>query len=161
MSAGRSGSPWRHWQVERADHGVLESIVSFARAAEIRRGHAPDEFERLVEVSGAIAKCLGLSPSDVARIEMAARLRDIGLIPLEDGTDADRAVEPDERLGEFEIHPKLSVDLLGSAAFTKDLCRSYCTTMSDGMAMGIPTDSRARQSRSAREFLPWPNSISC
>lgn len=84
-----------------------EALAPFVTALDVRRPGAGESSRLAAGAAGAIAAAVGLRPSFVDKVVMAARLRDVGLLALEDKPPAivrrDHAVASASVLGEVSF----------------------------------------------------------
>jgi PAS domain S-box-containing protein/putative nucleotidyltransferase with HDIG domain len=66
----------------RAEHTLDGVVATLARVVEQRDPYTAGHQQRVAELAGAIARELGLADHDVAGIEMASRIHDIGKIAI-------------------------------------------------------------------------------
>ena len=98
----------------RANQSLIEAIVEFAKAAELKDHYSQENIEWGVIYSVKIARSLGLSEENVEAIRLAAILHDLGKI----GISQDILGKP-SRLNESEMekiktHPMIGIDIVGS-----------------------------------------------
>ena len=71
-------------RTQELEHSQLEMLVRLARAAEYRDDDSGEHTWRIAQLSGAVARRMGLPPNMVEMIMRAARLHDVGKITVPD-----------------------------------------------------------------------------
>lgn len=99
---------------EKLDRRTRESMKAFSTAVELRFPSREGLSNRVVTLSQELGKRSGLSRSELKRLEIAARLRDIGLCaipyrlinekPMRDWTEEER--------GLYDRHPEIGAAML-------------------------------------------------
>lgn len=107
---GRVG-PDARMSAQRLAEGMLSVFMLLIDAHETMERLAPGHSKRVARLARAMADAAGMSPQHAAWLELAARLQDIGHIPLQLPLGDAAPLAPDVRrtLG---THPKLSGQIL-------------------------------------------------
>lgn len=116
-------------RTQELEHSQLEMLVRLARAAEYRDDDTGEHTWRIAQLSGAIARRLGLAPHRVEMLMRAARLHDVGKITVPD----DILLKPGNLTSdEFAVirgHAKAGAELLsGSRSPTIRMAESIALT---------------------------------
>jgi len=140
-------------RTQQLEHSQLEMLVRLARAAEYRDDDTGEHTWRIAQLSGAIARRLGLPPARVEMIMRAARLHDVGKITVPDRILLKPGGLTDEEFQVVRGHAKAGAELLsGSRSPTIRMAESIALTHHerwDGAGYpqglsgeGIPLESR-------------------
>ena len=92
----------------------LQVLYRLARAAEYRDDDTGQHTRRVGRSSAAIARALGLSASEVRRLEMAAPLHDVGKIGIPDSILLSVSKLSEEEFEVMKTHCVIGADLLAS-----------------------------------------------
>jgi len=109
---------------KRNDQHVLESIESLVRALEARDTYTRGHSDRVNRYSLAIGQRLGLSAPELAILNHASLLHDIGKIGVYDRILLKPKALTKEEFSIMKSHPVLGAEILESVSFFK---RTYST----------------------------------
>lgn len=95
-----------------AETPELAAMLALVRTVDARGVGSPEHSRRVAHLAGIAARQLGLPPSKVQRIELAASLHDIGTIAVPEAILRKRGpLTADERI-EIRRHPQIGADIL-------------------------------------------------
>jgi diguanylate cyclase (GGDEF)-like protein len=100
-------------QVERTSPR-LASLVSLAEAVDRRKG-SPANSRRVAYVAEELARRMNLPEEEVARVRIAALLRDVGEVGVAESILNKPAPLTDEEWRELERHPEIGARIVGAA----------------------------------------------
>jgi diguanylate cyclase (GGDEF)-like protein len=100
-------------QVERTSPR-LASLVSLAEAVDRRKG-SPANSRRVAYFAEELARSLNLPEEDVERVRIAALLRDVGEVGVEESVLHKEGPLNDEDWRELERHPEIGARIVGAA----------------------------------------------
>ncbi|HET6498473.1 MAG TPA: HD domain-containing phosphohydrolase [Coriobacteriia bacterium] len=105
----------------RATDIYFETLMAFATAIESKDPYADGQTERVVRHVADVARELGLEPSDIRTLELAAILRDIGMPSGCEDTYASReSLSPVER-NLITLHPVIAAEILNQAPALREV----------------------------------------
>lgn len=93
---------------------LVESIRALAAAIDAKSPYTRGHSERVSKYSVAIARRLGLRPSEIRNVEIAALLHDVGKIGIEDAILQKPDVLTEEEFGQMRRHPLKGAAIVGS-----------------------------------------------
>lgn len=103
-------------------HSGREAIVrSLAAAVDIRDGYTHTHSNLVSELAAAVAKRLGLTSDEVARVSVGALLHDVGKIGIPDAVLAKEGALSEEEWGCIHEHPALGKEILAQAPELMDI----------------------------------------
>ena len=140
---------------ERVAETYHSMVRSLALALEARDGYTGEHSDAVEGLALAVAVRLGLDPAQVADVQSAALLHDIGKIGV-----PDRVLHKPGRLDEAEWalmhqHPAIAERIRARCPASTPSPPPCATRTRAGTAAAIPTVSRARRSHSPRGSC-WP-----
>lgn len=107
------------WAISEAESLYLDSLKALALALETKDPYATGGTERVVDLTVAIARFMGLSRDDLLALEIAALLHDIGMTAVGEATGANpRPLTTVER-GLLKMHPSIAAEILETAPALK------------------------------------------
>jgi HD-GYP domain-containing protein (c-di-GMP phosphodiesterase class II) len=93
-------------------HDAMRALERMAEEVDRRDPYTFNHSQRVAIYTHAIARKLGLSPSEIGLLELAAKVHDVGKIRIPDSILLKPgALEPDERRV-MQTHPRLGYDIL-------------------------------------------------
>lgn len=102
-------------RTQELEHSQLEMLVRLARAAEYRDDDSGEHTWRIAQVSGAIARRMGLPPARVEMIMRAARLHDVGKITVPDHILLKPGGLTEDEFRVIRAHAKAGAELLSGS----------------------------------------------
>jgi len=116
-------------RTQELEHSQLEMLVRLARAAEYRDDDTGEHTWRIAQLSGAIARRMGLPASRVEMLMRAARLHDVGKITVPDHILLKPGGLSEEEFAVVRGHAKAGAELLsGSRSATIRMAESIALT---------------------------------
>lgn len=116
-------------RTQELEHSQLEMLVRLARAAEYRDDDTGEHTWRIAQVSGAIARRMGLPASRVEMLMRAARLHDVGKITVPDHILLKPGGLSEDEFAVVRGHAKAGAELLsGSRSATIRMAESIALT---------------------------------
>jgi diguanylate cyclase (GGDEF)-like protein len=99
---------------KRANQGLIETTLAFAKTVEAKDHYTADHTEKTVYYATGIAQDLHMSKENIELIKQAAILHDLGKIGIkEEILDKKSALTKDE-FEEIKKHPQIAVDIIRS-----------------------------------------------
>ena len=103
------------------EHANMATVAALAAAVDAKDPYTQGHSQRVSHYAVALAEALGLPPQDVARIQLAGQLHDVGKIGVPDAilTKAGR-LAPDEYLA-IQDHPAIGERMLAGVPFLREI----------------------------------------
>src|SRR5690606_21326740 len=140
-------------RTQELEHSQLEMLVRLARAAEYRDDDTGEHTWRIAQLSGAIARRMGLPASRIDMLMRAARLHDVGKITVPDHILLKPGGLSEEEFAVVRGHAKAGAELLsGSRSPTIRMAESIALTHHErwdgtGYPVGLHGDRIPLESR--------------
>jgi len=133
-------------RTQELEHSQLEMLVRLARAAEYRDDDSGEHTWRIAQLSGAVARRMGLPPQRVDMIMRAARLHDVGKITVPDHILLKPGDLSEEEFAVIRGHATAGAELLsGSRSPTIRMAESIALTHHERWdGSGYPQGLRAQ-----------------
>lgn len=117
--AGRTEIARVRTEVRRTARMILESLLHTVENETGRQGHA----QRVVSTASAIGRVIDMTDEEIARLEDAARLHDVGELLLDwEQMTARRELIPSERRA-LRRHPTIGQRMLPTVGLDEESCR--------------------------------------
>ncbi len=107
--------------IRKIDQTLLESIYSFAKAIEARDYYTSQHAEEMVRIVRDVGRGLGLSKNDIANLEYAAVLHDLGKIGIDDRILRKPGKLTRKEFEEIKKHPRIGAEILRPIHFLKNV----------------------------------------
>lgn len=106
---------------KKLDQALLESIYAFAKAIEARDHYTGKHAEKMISIVREIGGQLELSKKQVATLEHAAVLHDLGKIGIDDNILRKKGKLTKREFGQIKKHPLIGAEILRSIHFLNDV----------------------------------------
>lgn len=106
---------------KKLDVALLEFIYAFSKAIEARDYYTGKHAEKMIDIVRRIGLELGLAKKDIANLEHAAVLHDLGKIGIDDKILRKKGRLTKKEYREIKKHPRIGADIIRSIHFLKDV----------------------------------------
>lgn len=106
---------------KKLDQALLEFIYAFSKAIEARDYYTGKHAEKMIDIVRGIGSQLGLAKKDIANLEHAAVLHDLGKIGIDDKILRKKGRLTKREYNEIKKHPRIGAEIIRSIHFLKDV----------------------------------------
>ncbi|MBU1124936.1 MAG: PAS domain S-box protein, partial [Candidatus Omnitrophica bacterium] len=134
-----------HKLTKRANEGLVESILAFAKTIELKDRYTGSHVENTVHYATEIARELVLGKEEIELIKQASMLHDLGKIGISEKILLKKGKLTSKEFGEIKKHPQVGADIIRPIKYLNGLIPYIFYHHERWDGKGYPTGTRGEE----------------